>query len=87
MISGSVMPLVSLALVLLLGFKVLELPGAVAMIQAFMPAAVNSVLLANLFGLNARMASALFVVNTAIFLLLVLPILILAFVVFYRYRK
>lgn len=77
-----VMPLVSLALVLLLGFRVWELPGAVAMIQAFMPAAVNSVLIANLFGLNARMASVLFVVNTTIFLLLVLPILILAFVVF-----
>ena len=67
-------------LALLLGLRAWELPGAVAVIQGFMPAAVNSVLIASLFGLNARMASALFVVNTAIFLVLVLPIL--AFVVF-----
>ena len=73
-------PLVSLVLALLLGLKAWELPGAVAVIQGFMPAAVNSVLIASLFGLNARVASALFVVNTAIFLVLVLPIL--AFVVF-----
>jgi predicted permease len=52
----------------------------VAVIQGFMPTAVSSVLIANLFGLNTRMASALFVVNTVIFLVLVLPIL--AFVLF-----
>ncbi len=75
-------PLVSVVLVVLLGFRVWELPGAVAVIQAFMPTAVSSVLIASLFGLNTRMASALFVVNTAVFLVLILPILALAFVVF-----
>ncbi len=75
-------PLVSVVLVVLLGFRAWELPGAVAVIQGFMPTAVNSVLIASLFGLNTRMASALFVVNTAIFLVLILPILALAFVVF-----
>ncbi len=73
-------PLLSLLLIVLFGLKARELPGAVALIQGFMPAAVNSVLIGNLFGLNTRMASALFVVNTAIFLVLVLPIL--AFVIF-----
>ena len=73
-------PLVSVAMVLLLGFGAWELPGAVAVIQGFMPTAVSSVLIANLFGLNTRMASALFVVNTVIFLVLILPIL--AFVLF-----
>ena len=67
---------------MLLGFRVWELPGAVAVIQAFMPTAVSSVLISSLFGLNTRMASAMFVVNTAIFLVLILPILALAFVVF-----
>ena len=73
-------PLVSLVLVVLLGFRARELPGAVAVIQGFMPTAVNSVLIGNLFGLNTRMASALFVVNTVIFLVLVLPILAFVFV-------
>ena len=72
-------PLVSLVLVVLLGFRARELPGAVAVIEAFMPTAVNCVLIANLFGLNTRMASALFVVNTVIFLVLVLPILVFVF--------
>lgn len=73
-------PLVSLVVVVLLGFRARELPGAVAVIQGFMPTAVNSVLIGNLFGLNTRMASALFVVNTVIFLVLVLPILAFVFV-------
>ena len=61
------------------GLPVRALPGAVAAIEGFMPTAVNCVLIANLFGLNTRMASALFVVNTAIFLVLVLPILVFVF--------
>ncbi len=74
-----VAPLVSLGLILLFGLKARELPGAVAVIQGFMPTAVSSVLIGNLFGLNTRMASAMFVVNTVIFLAVVLPIL--AFVI------
>ncbi len=72
-------PLVSLVVVILLGLRTRDLPGAVAVIQGFMPTAVSSVLIGNLFGLNTRMASALFVVNTVIFLVLVLPILVFVF--------
>jgi len=45
----------------------------VIMIQAFMPAAVFSVITSVLFNLYAKMASSLFVLNTVIFLLIILP--------------
>ena len=73
-------PLLALLLIGLFGLKMNTPAGAVALTQGFMPTAVNAVLIANLFRLNARMASALFVVNTTVFLLVVLPIL--AFLVF-----
>jgi len=46
---------------------------AVIMIQAFMPAAVFSVVTSVLFNLDTKMACSLFVLNTVIFLLIILP--------------
>jgi predicted permease len=48
---------------------------SVIQIQAFMPAAIYSVVTAVLFDLDARLASSLFVVNTLIFILIVLPVM------------
>jgi len=48
---------------------------SIILIQSFMPAAVYSVLSSILFDLNSRLASGLFVINTIIFISLVLPIL------------
>jgi hypothetical protein len=45
----------------------------VIMIQAFMPAAIFSVVTSVLFNLDTKMASSLFVLNTLIFLLIILP--------------
>jgi len=50
---------------------------AVIVLQSFMPAAIYSVVSAVLFNLDTKMASGLFVVNTVIFLVVVLPVLIL----------
>ncbi|MCX8043321.1 MAG: AEC family transporter [Desulfobacterota bacterium] len=47
---------------------------AVILLQSCMPSAVYSVVTAVLFGLDARFASSLFVVNTAVFLCAVLPV-------------
>lgn len=47
---------------------------AVILLQSCMPAAVYSVVTAVLFGLDAGLASSLFVVNTAVFLGAVLPV-------------
>ena len=68
-------PLLALLFIFIFGLRLDTTVGAVALTQGFMPSAVNTVMIANLFGLNARMASALFVINTAIFLLVVLPFL------------
>jgi len=48
---------------------------AVILIQAFMPAAIYSVVASVLFGLDTKLASNLFAVNTLAFLFLVLPLL------------
>jgi predicted permease len=47
----------------------------VVYIQTFMPTAIFTVVISNLFDLNPRLASMLFLVNTVIFLILVLPAL------------
>ncbi|MEM6506185.1 MAG: hypothetical protein AAF711_12140 [Planctomycetota bacterium] len=47
------------------------------MLIAFMPAAIQVVIVANLFHLDARMAGSIWVVNTAIFLCVVLPVIML----------
>ncbi len=51
----------------------------VILLQSFMPTAVMTVMLANLFHLDTRLASMAFVWNTAIFLVFVLPVLLIAF--------
>ena len=68
-------PLVALLMVSLFHLEAHDLPGKIVLTQAFMPAAIYSVLLSNIFGLNARLASAMFVVNTLVFLVIVLPLL------------
>ena len=68
-------PLLALLLVALFGLRISELPGKVVLTMGFMPSAIYTVLIANLFDLNSRLASALFVVNTAVFLVIVLPLL------------
>jgi predicted permease len=47
----------------------------IVFLEAFMPTAVFTVLISTLFHLNPRLASMLFLVNTVIFLALVLPLL------------
>ena len=70
-------PLLAVVMINLFGLEVHDLPAKVVLTQAFMPTAVYSVLISNIFGLNARLATALFVVNTGLFLLVVLPTLAL----------
>jgi predicted permease len=48
----------------------------VVLVQSFMPTAIFTVIISNLFHLNPRLASILFLVNTFIFLGIVLPIII-----------
>ena len=50
---------------------------AVIRIQAFMPAAIYSVVTSVLFDLDSRLASSLFVVNTLLFILIVAPAMVL----------
>lgn len=47
----------------------------IILIQSFMPAAIYSVVSSILFDLDSKLASTLFVVNTIVFLILVLPVL------------
>ncbi|QDU70904.1 AEC family transporter [Mucisphaera calidilacus] len=51
----------------------------VYMVEALMPTAIQTVMIANLFHLDSRLASGLLVVNTSLFLLVCLPILLLIF--------
>ncbi len=50
---------------------------SVILIQSFMPAAIYSVLSSVLFNLDTKLSTNLFVVNTLVFLILVLPLLFL----------
>ncbi|MEO0477625.1 MAG: hypothetical protein AAF085_16900, partial [Planctomycetota bacterium] len=47
------------------------------MLMAFMPIAIQCVIVANLFHLDARMAGSVWIVNTLIFLCVVLPVIML----------
>ncbi len=51
---------------------------SVIRIQSFMPAAVYSVVTSLLFDLDSRLASSLFVVNTMIFIIIVVPLMVVA---------
>jgi len=55
-------------------------PGwKVALVQASTPAAIYAVVIANLFRLDDRFASVIFVVNTLCYLVLVLPLVLILF--------
>ncbi len=56
-----------------------DLRWKVYIVQAFVPTSVTMVALANMFKLRPREASALFVVNTGMYLLLVLPVIMWLF--------
>ena len=56
-----------------------DLRWNVFVVQSFVPTSVTMVALANMFDLRPREASALFVVNTAMYLLLVLPLVLWLF--------
>ncbi len=65
-----------LALVNLTPVPLAALGQRVVIVEAFMPVAIQSVMIANLFHLDGRMASTLWLVNTVLFVLLPLPILV-----------
>ena len=56
-----------------------DLRWNVYVIQAFVPTSVTMVAVANMFGLHPREASVLFVVNTAMYLVMVLPVILRVF--------
>jgi predicted permease len=75
-------PLLIVPILLLTEYCLGNLPicaRKVVYIEAFMPTALFSVIIANLFELDPRLAGVLFLVNTGIFLGIVLPILALWF--------
>ncbi len=71
-------PAAALGMVVLVqaaGLQLDRLRINVMLVEAAMPTAVFAVVAANLYGLNARLASLLFVINTGVFLTLVLPVI------------
>jgi predicted permease len=64
------------ALTLLTPWPLEGLALNVFVIEAFVPTAVTMVAVANMFNLLPRQASAMFIVNTAMYLLLVLPVVL-----------
>ena len=61
----------------LAGFHLSGLPAKVVLVQSLTPAAVVMVTLSNVFKLDGQMGSALWVVNTAAFVFVVVPVLFL----------
>jgi len=66
----------ALACLLLLGIPMGEDIKTVIRIQSFMPAAIYSVMTSVLFDLDSRLASSLFVVNTLLFIIVVVPAMV-----------
>jgi predicted permease len=64
------------ALTWLTPWPIRDLRWNVYVIQAFVPTSVTMVAVANMFGLHPREASVLFVVNTGMYLVLVLPVIL-----------
>lgn len=60
-----------------IGLGLVPLSGNVMLLEAFTPTALNLVIISNLFHLDARLASTLWLVNTVLFCVLVLPILLI----------
>jgi predicted permease len=74
-----VSPLLALAVIVILKITGQEITGLVPkiiLVLAACPSAVMMVTMSNAFGLDGRLASALWVVTTAIFVAVVIPILI-----------
>jgi predicted permease len=72
-------PLLSLGILALMNLTPVPLAPLgqkVVLVEAFMPMAIQGVMIANLFHLDGRMASTLWVVNTALFVLLPLPVIV-----------
>lgn len=75
-----VCPLVTLTLVMglgMIGTPLAPLPTKVVMIESFMPAAINAVIIANIFHLDARLASVLWLWSTVLFCVIPLPVILL----------
>ncbi len=76
------MPLVGAVLVgamCLIGRPIPPPGWQVVLVQASTPAAIYAVVISNLFDLDDRLASIIFVVNTATYLVVVLPVLLFVF--------
>ncbi len=72
-------PVLTLLLIALLSLTPLRLPDlaqSVAIVQAFMPTAILTVMLANLFHLDVRLASSAWLWNTITFFVLPMPVII-----------
>jgi predicted permease len=72
-------PLLSVGILAAMNLTPTPLPSlgqSVVVVGAFMPVAIQSVMIANLFHLDGRMASTLWLVNTVLFVLIPLPVLI-----------
>ncbi len=72
-------PLLSLGILAVVNLTPVPLAALgqrVVIVEAFMPMAIQSVMIANLFHLDGRMASTLWLVNTVLFVLLPLPVLV-----------
>lgn len=75
-------PLIALLIIYILsvaGYRLNELVRNVIIVMAVTPSAVIMVTMSNIFNLDSKMASALWVVNTAFFVLVVVPILFFIF--------
>lgn len=73
-------PMLALGLIWLVqqaGLDLASLPVNVMIVESFMPMALFAVAAANLYGLDAPLASSLFAANTVMFLVLVLPVITL----------
>ncbi len=73
-------PLLSVCVLALMNLTPVPLESIaqrVVIVESFMPIAIQSVMIANLFHLDGRMASTLWLVNTVLFVLLPLPLLVL----------
>ncbi|MDX1681685.1 MAG: hypothetical protein R3336_01065 [Phycisphaeraceae bacterium] len=74
------LPLLAWGIVATIGLTAAPLStitAEVILVESFMPAAVMSVMIANIFHLDARLASVAWLVNTLLFFLVPLPILLL----------
>lgn len=72
-------PLLALSILVLINLTpspLSDLGQRVVIVESFMPVAIQCVMIANLFHLDGRMASTLWLVNTLIFVLIPLPILV-----------